>query len=386
MNPAIPAWLLPAWLLGVSLSLVWAAQRKAARALPTVPLAAHLALLVVAMVASDARVVYGALAASGVALAVRVRPVSVTGAAYLILSSVAMLSAAIALAADPARAAAAPATTLATSSSAALTLAFFASLAAIALRAGLFPLHAGSAALAEHDATLQLEHLAGLPVLVFAHLRFVADGSLPHDVAPAIVAVGGASMLGFAIAALTARDLRSLYVHSTLMHGGMLVAAVGAAGRGHVGAAILVVITMVLALAGFHVMLGAFEARAGGRDAPDFAGRARAFPRLAASLAFFGGAAVGLPGSAGFVADDLLLHALWEESATTAVVAIAASALLAVATLHRYARAFFGPPQRHLAPDLLPRERRVAVVLMILLLVLGLVPQVLVSPVNALLQ
>jgi NADH-quinone oxidoreductase subunit M len=346
-------------------------------------MAAHLALLVVAMVASDARVVYAALAAAGGALAGRVRTVSTTGAAYLVLSTVALLSVAIALAADPAGAAAGARTAAASS---ALTIAFAASLAAIVLRAGLFPLHAGSAALAEHDANVQLEHLAGLPVLVFAHLRFLSDGSLAHDAAPAIVAVGGASMLGFAIAALTARDLRALYVHSTLMHGGMLVAAVGAAGRGHVGAAILVVITMVLALAGFHVMLGAFEARVGGRDAPDFAGRARAFPRLAASLAFFGGAAVGLPGSAGFVADDLLLHALWEESATTAVVAIVASALLAVATLHRYARAFFGPPQRHLAPDLLPRERRVAVLLMVLLLVLGLVPQVLVSPVNALLQ
>ena len=59
---------------------------------------------------------------------------------------------------------------------------------------------------------------------------------------------------------------------------------------------------------------------------------------------------------------------------------------LAVATLALFARVFFGPPQRYLAPDLLPTERHVAVLFMIFLLVLGIVPGVLVSPVNALLQ
>ena len=43
-------------------------------------------------------------------------------------------------------------------------------------------------------------------------------------------------------------------------------------------------------------------------------GRAGAFPRLAAAFALFGGAGVGLPGTAGFVADDLLLHTLWMDS------------------------------------------------------------------------
>ena len=57
-----------------------------------------------------------------------------------------------------------------------------------------------------------------------------------------------------------------------------------------------------------------------------------------------------------------------------------ASALLAVATLALFARAFFGPPQRHLAPDLLPAERHVAVLFIVFLLILGLVPGVLVAP------
>lgn len=86
------------------------------------------------------------------------------------------------------------------------------------------------------------------------------------------------------------------------------------------------------------------------------------------------------------MADDLLLHALWGESATAAVLMIVASAVLAVATLALFARVFFGPPPRHLAPDLSPDDRRVAVVLVTLLPVLGFAPKLLVTPVNAVLQ
>ncbi|MBK9407967.1 MAG: hypothetical protein IPN47_07920 [Gemmatimonadetes bacterium] len=362
------AWLAPAWLLGVALSLLRAARRRAAGVERVLPQAVYLGLLLVALLTPDGRVAFAMVALAGALLAWRVRETSATAALYIAISALSALVAAVGI------------------WSAATPVAFAASMVGIALRSGLFPLHAGSAALAQRPTTWQLEQLAGLPVLVFVHVRFVDHLDWAYRAAPALVAYGGASMLLFAVVSLAARDLRRLYVSSTLMHGGMLCAAVGAAGRGHYGAAMLVAITMVLALAGFHTMLGALEARVGGSTIPDFAGRARAFPRLAASLAFFGGAAVGLPGTAGFVADDLLLHALWEESVVTAVVAIVASALLAVATLALFARAFFGPPQRHLAPDLLPAERHVAVLFIVFLLILGLVPGVLVAPVNALLQ
>jgi NADH-quinone oxidoreductase subunit M len=390
MTGAIPAWLAPAWLFGVTLSTVWTGQqrmRAIARAVSIAPqrdrvvsaavnasnvpallLGLNLAVLLVALLASDGRLAYAAVAASGFLTSWSAWRVSRTGALYVAVAAVLSGVAAIGSVMPGSPAVLVP------------------SLLAIALRTGVFPLHAGVAALSESESSRQLEQLAALPVLVFVHLRFADHGALAHDLAPVLVGIGGATTLLFALTALVQRELRQLYVASTLMHGGMVFAAVGAAGRGHYAAALLVVVTMVLALAGFSAMLAAFEARVGRGPHADFAGRARAFPRLAAALFFFGGAAVGLPGTAGFVADDLLLHALWEESVWTAVTVIVASALLAVATLATFARVFLGPPQRYLAPDLLPRERRAAVVLMLLLVILGFVPALLVSPVNALLQ
>lgn len=368
MTATLSAWLAPAWLMGVALSTVWAGRGTGNVPLSRVVWAAHALVLAVALVTPDGRVAYAALAVSGALLAWITAAVTRTGALYLGCS--AALAALAAATLTPAGGA----------------VAFAASAASIAVRAGVFPLHAGAAALAQSPTTRQAEQLATLPFLVFVHLRFVDHGQLAHDVAPTLVVIGAVSAMLFALVALVQRDMRSLYVSSTLMHGGMLVAAVGAAGRGHYAAALLVVVTMVLALAGFGMMLSAFEERVGVGEVPGFAGRARAFPRLAAAMAFFGGAAVGLPGTAGFVADDLLLHALWGESVAAAVLMIVASALLAVATLALFARVFFGPPQRHLAPDLSPGDRRMAVVLVSLLLILGFAPQLLVSPVNAVMQ
>ena len=265
-----------------------------------------------------------------------------------------------------------------------LHLAFGASMVATALRCGLLPLHGGIAALCDKLPRVQAQQLASLPILVFAHLRFVDHTPFAFDAAIPIVVIGAASMLVFGLISLAQADLGGLFRASTLMHGGMLFAAVGAAGRGHYAAALIVAITMALALNGFSSMLSALEARSGAIASLVGGGRARGFPRMAASILFFGGAAVGLPGTSGFIADDLLLHALWGESVVSAVMMILASALLAVAILAGFARTFLGKPVRQLAPDLLPTERFAVIGLVLVLIVLGIVPSILVDPISAL--
>ena len=265
-----------------------------------------------------------------------------------------------------------------------LHIAFGASIAATALRSGLFPLHGGIASLCDKLPRVQAQQLATLPILVFAHLRFVDHTGLAFDAAIPIVVIGATSMLAFGLISLVQRDLGGLFRASTLMHGGMLFAAVGAAGRGHYAAALIVAITMALALNGFSIMLSALEARSGPITSLLGGGRAHAFPRMAASILFFGGAAVGLPGTSGFIADDLLLHALWGESVGGAVMMILASALLAVAILAGFARTFLGKPVRQLAPDLLPTERFAVIGLVLVLIVLGIVPSLLVNPISVL--
>ena len=168
--------------------------------------------------------------------------------------------------------------------------------------------------------------------------------------------------------------------------GGLVLAAIGTASYGSFAAALLVMVTMGLALGGIGIMTSALESRVGAVSFNGPGGRVVAFPVLAAAFALFGGAGVGLPGMAGFVADDLLLHNLWMESPASTVAIILASAFLAVATLTGYSKTFLGRGVPSVAPDLLTRERLVAATLLVLLLVLGFMPGVLLTPADAFLS
>ncbi len=170
------------------------------------------------------------------------------------------------------------------------------------------------------------------------------------------------------------------------MHGGMLMAAVGAASLDNFAAALLVAVAMGLALGGLGLMITSLEERVGPVSFHGPGGRAGGLPKLATAFALFGGAGVGLPGTAGFVADDLLLHTLWMESPTSTVTVILSSALLAVTTLIAFSRVFLGRTVATLAPDLYPRERVVVVTIVLLLVLLGFAPGVLLSPADAFLS
>jgi NADH:ubiquinone oxidoreductase subunit 4 (subunit M) len=265
-------------------------------------------------------------------------------------------------------------------------LAFVASVAAVAVRVGLVPLHAGTAALCDHAAHRQTEQLAVTVLLVLAHLRFVDGTPFAFDAAPAIVRYGAAMTLVPGLLALVQRDLRGFFRAASMMHGGMVIAALGASGRGHAAAALMVAITTALALGGLGLMVSALEARTGPALIAGPGGRVQALPRLAAAFALFGAAGVAMPGTAGFIADDLMLHALWGESVAATVMIILGAATLAVGTLRTYAGVFLGPAVPSLAPDLLRRERIVVTALISLLLLLGVVPGYLLTPADAMLS
>ncbi len=336
------------------------------------PRAAWLALLagtiVVALFATSGVVAYAAVATAALVHAWLALPKSRTGAATLAVSAALAVGAGAAAARHE------------------LTTAFALSTAAIALRAGLPPVHLGVASLCERAPLVQLQQLASTIALVFVHLRFVDHDPAVAGHAVLLVRYGAFAALAAALVTLVQRDLRGFYRSTTVMHGALLIAGLGAATRGNFAAALLVAVTVGLALGGLAMLIASLEARVGPVSLAGPGGRAGAFPRLAAAFACFGGAGVGLPGTAGFVADDLLLHTLWAESPAGAVAVILATALLAVATLIVFARTFLGRTVASPAPDLRPRERAVAALLLAALVALGLAPGVLLGPADGFLD
>ena len=319
-------------------------------------------MLVATLFAADARVAYGAAALAALLHGVTAWPDTRTGAAWLALSGLLAAGTAASLASGQ------------------LTAAFLLSTLAIAVRAGVLPFHAGVASLCDRAPVVQTQQMASAVALVFVHLRFVDHHDEAVALAPIIVRFGACAAMGAALLSTVQRDLRGFFRATTSVHGGMLLAAVGAASLHNYAAALLYSVSAALGLGGLGLMLTSLEARVGAVAYDRASGRTHTFPRLATAFALFAAASVAVPGSVGFVADDLLLHALWMQSPTSTVVVILAGSLLAVSTLICYAHVFLGRPVSSLAPDLLLRERAVAVVLVLLILLLGFAPGGLLYP------
>lgn len=314
------------------------------------------ALLGVAVAAPGALVGYAALAAAVASIAAGTG--SRTGYTWLGLAAAAYAGAAFALPRSP-------------------ELGLALALGGFGASAGVIPLHVGAAAVADRRPASLVELAGATLAAVALHLRFAlpAAPELAHDAATGLVAWGAGAALAGAVLALTQTTLRGLWACSFTMHAGMSLAALGAAGRGHHTAAVFVAITFALALGGFGAAVHALEARVGPVQLTGGGGRVRALPALAAAFAFYAAAGIALPGTAGFVADDLLLHALWEELPAACAAVLAASATLAISLLRGFVAVFLGPERRPtVAPDLGTAERLLALLGVAALLALGLYP------------
>jgi NADH-quinone oxidoreductase subunit M len=127
------------------------------------------------------------------------------------------------------------------------------------------------------------------------------------------------------------------------------------------------------------LIVRAVEVRTGTADMRRLGGLVSRTPAMATAYLLLGLAAIGFPGTATFVSEDLLVQGLLHDHAITTGLLLLASALNGVSLVRSFKRIFLGPPAPH-GPelghvvDLLPRERAVAIVLVVALLAGGAIP------------
>ena len=109
-------------------------------------------------------------------------------------------------------------------------------------------------------------------------------------------------------------------------------------------------------------------------------GLAERFPRLAVFFVVCALAMVGLPGTLGFFAEDLLVHGLMDTHPYIGILQPLAAALNAITLLRLFSILFLGRRVSglELVPDALPRERWPLAALVVLLVIGGLAPGLLV--------
>lgn len=247
-------------------------------------------------------------------------------------------------------------------------------------RAGVPPLH-GWVPVALHRAPVAAAIptvMSPLPLLALA--RSMEHGVLePPWLAALLVGLGASGAVYGALLAMVQHELRRALGYVNVSVVAASVAALGSATEAGITGAVLGGVSGTVALSGLVLLASAVGARTGTCDMRRLGGLHVSMPLGGAIFLLCGVALVGLPGTFGFISEDLAMQGLVPSHPVVALVILAATALNAVTLFRCFNRTFLGPPSPHGEPpeqveDLLPRERATAMLWAAILVVGGFLP------------
>ncbi len=193
--------------------------------------------------------------------------------------------------------------------------------------------------------------------------------------------------------ALVQRDMKRLVAYSSLAHMGLIVAGVLAVNAQGVQGAIVQSVSHGLTVAALFLLVYLLELRRGTRQMDEFGGLWKSIPLLGTLLLTVILASIGLPGLSGFPGEFTMLVGLFQESAAAAAFATLSIVLGAWVMLNLFRQAFAGPlvrAENRTLPDLRRREAAVLLPLVLLMFLIGILPNLILQPtdsaVNALLS
>ena len=246
---------------------------------------------------------------------------------------------------------------------------------AIALAKGLFPLQSSIMAQFERSALGTAALFFNAHLGAFLLIRFAGPAE-----AAWLPVVGTAALVASVFTALIAvvetrpRQILALVASS---QAAFILAGLSSATPQGVQGALMQWIVVGIASTGMLTVYRLIEVRYG-RDITgrDFLGLAERFPRLGVAFAVCALAMVGLPGTLGFLAEDLLVHGLLATHPYVGMLQPLAAAINAFTLLRLFSTLFLGRRVSglDLVPDAIPRERWPLAALVLLLVLGGFVP------------
>jgi len=264
------------------------------------------------------------------------------------------------------------------------SIAFGAFVLAILLRKGIFPLHFWTLDAFEHL------RLPALGLLLNSHLggylliRFVipAFPALAAEWLPVVSWLALSTSVLMAVAGLAEAQPRRILGLLWLSQGSFVLAGLATKTQEGITGALIHWWVVAFAMTGLISVYRSLEARTSSiRSRSGFQGLGAHAPRLAVFFGVCGFALVGLPGTLGFVAEDLLFHGALKAHPLLGVALPLATALNAITMLRLFVTLFMGRRAIHVPkiPDALPAERIAFTAVVVLLVFGGLAPALLIA-------
>jgi NADH-quinone oxidoreductase subunit M len=261
---------------------------------------------------------------------------------------------------------------------------------AFAIKVPMFPLHTWLPDAHVEAPTAGSVLLAGvmLKLGTYGLLRFNLSlfPQASVDFVPIMATLAVIGIVYGAVVAIVQPDLKKLVAYSSVSHLGFIVLGTFALTVAGIQGAVVQNINHGLTTGALFLLVGMIYERRHTKKIADFGGLAKVMPIYAGTFLFMAFASIGLPGLNGFVGEFLVLIGSYASLPVYAIVAASGVILAAVYLLWAYERVFTGipdKPENSALSDLSPREIGILAPLVILILVLGLYPQVLLEKTEA---
>ena len=258
--------------------------------------------------------------------------------------------------------------------------AFAAFMLAFAIKVPLFPFHtwlSDTYRSAPTGAVVVLSALmAKLGVYAIWRFLFTLFDATSHDLDIWFVALGLFGLIYFGIVAIRQQHIKRLFAYSSASHLSLMVVGIFIYDQyGLTGAAYLIA-AHALASGGLFIMVGMMYERTRTHAIDAMGGIATTAPRFALFFALFSLAIVGVPGTAGFVAELLIILGAFH---THPVVGFVSATTILIAMLFMFnllTRTLYGKPAASAKPfeDLRPNEIVALVPIALLILAMGIFP------------
>jgi NADH-quinone oxidoreductase subunit M len=203
--------------------------------------------------------------------------------------------------------------------------------------------------------------------------------------APALATLAVVGIIYGALVAMVQPDMKKLVAYSSVSHLGFVVLGIAAMNTQGVQGAVYQMLNHGVSTGGLFLIVGMLSDRRHTRAIAEFGGLKAVAPRLVAVFLIVTLSSIGLPGLNGFVGEFLILLGAFAWDPRFAAFAATGVILSAVYMLWLFQRVNYGPVtnQKNAAlADLSPREWAVLAPIVALVVLMGVVPNLFLRPIE----
>lgn len=202
----------------------------------------------------------------------------------------------------------------------------------------------------------------------------LAPEALDHMVLPVIV-LGTIGVVYAAILAIKQKDIKRTFAFASISHVGLIAAGIMLWNTEALSGVFIQMINHSFVAVGLFLAVDVIERRLGTRNMDQLGGLAQQAPKFAFWFGVVALASISVPLTSGFIGEFLLIKGVYSYNWIIGVVIGSTLVYGAVYTLRAYQLSMYGPSKNFSFPDLTWNEWLVFFILMVIVVVLGVCPQ-----------